>query len=34
LYRIDYDKGEIPFSWQETEKTFHEYSKFGVFIFE
>jgi hypothetical protein len=34
MYRIDYDNGEIPFSWQETEKTFHEYSKFGVFIFE
>ena len=34
MYRIDYDNGEIPFSWQETEKTFHEYTKFGVFIFE
>jgi len=34
LYRIDYDNGILPFSWQKTEKTFHEYGKFGTFIFE
>ena len=34
MYRVDYDNGEVPFSWQETEKTFHEYNKFGLFIFE
>lgn len=33
LYRIDYDNGQVPFSWQKTESTFHEYSKFGTFIF-
>lgn len=34
MYRIDYDNGVIPFVWQATSKTFHEYNKFGVFIFE
>jgi hypothetical protein len=34
MYRIDYDKGEVPFAWQKTTNTFHEYNKFGVFIFE
>jgi hypothetical protein len=35
MYRIDYDNGsEMPFAWQETSKTFHEYNKFGIFIFE
>jgi hypothetical protein len=34
LYRIDYDNGILPYSWQKTEKTFHEYDKFGTFIFE
>lgn len=35
MYRIDYDKGkEMPFAWQKTSKTFHEYKKFGTFIFE
>ena len=33
LYRIDYDNGIVPFSWQKTEKTFHEYKKFGTIIF-
>lgn len=33
LYRIDHDNGEVPFSWQKTETTFHEYNKFGTFIF-
>ncbi len=34
MYRIDYDNGMTTFSWQETEETFHEYKKFGTFIFE
>ncbi len=34
MYRIDYDNGMAAFSWQETGKSFHEYKKFGTFIFE
>jgi hypothetical protein len=34
MYRIDHDKGSIHFSWQKTGRTFHEYNKFGTFIFE
>ena len=34
MYRIDYDNGMTTFSWQKTNKTFHEYKKFGTFIFE
>ena len=35
MYRIDYDKGsEVPFAWQKVTGTFHEYKKFGTFIFE
>ncbi len=34
MYRIDYDNGEVPFAWQKTSGTFHEYNKFGTFIFE
>lgn len=34
MYRIDYDNGQIPFAWQRTTNTFHEYNKFGTFIFE
>jgi len=34
MYRIDYDNGEMPFAWQKTSKTFHEYNKFGIFIFK
>jgi len=34
MYRIDYDNGVMPFAWQKTTKTFHEYNKFGIFIFE
>jgi hypothetical protein len=34
MYRIDYDQGQTTFSWQKTEKTFHDYKKFGTFIFE
>jgi len=34
LYRIDYDNGETLFSWQLTSGNFHEYEKFGSFLFE
>lgn len=34
LYRIDYDKGEATWSWQLTSGNFHEYEKFGNFLFE
>jgi hypothetical protein len=33
MYRIDYDNGEAAFGWQKTEKTFHEYARFGTFVF-
>jgi hypothetical protein len=34
LYRIDHDQGMTTFSWQKTDKTFHDYNKFGTFVFE
>ena len=34
MYRIDYDSGSSHFAWQETNRSFHEYNKFGTFIFE
>lgn len=34
MYRIDYDKGASHFAWQKTSGSFHEYNKFGTFIFE
>jgi hypothetical protein len=34
MYRIDYDNGVMPFVWQKTNRSFHEYNKFGTFIFE
>ena len=34
MYRIDYDQGMTPFSWQVTGPSFHEYDKFGTFVFE
>ncbi|MHA4807991.1 amidohydrolase family protein [Flavitalea flava] len=34
LYRIDYDKGENLWSWNLNSGNFHEYDKFGTFIFE
>jgi hypothetical protein len=35
MYRVDYDhKNVIEWSWQKTQKTFHECSKFGKLIFE
>ncbi|MCX6301457.1 MAG: carbohydrate-binding family 9-like protein [Bacteroidia bacterium] len=34
MYRIDHDSGSVPFAWQKVSGTFHEYKKFGTFIFE
>ncbi len=34
MYRIDYDQGATHFSWRKTSGSFHEYNKFGIFIFE
>jgi len=35
LYRCDYDAGEVDrWEWQPIEKRFHEYQKFGTFVFE
>ncbi len=34
LYRIDYDQEQIPFSWQKTGPSFHDYQNFGTFLFE
>lgn len=34
LYRIDYDKGETLWSWCLNSGNFHEYDKFGTFVFE
>jgi hypothetical protein len=34
MYRIDHDNGALHFAWQKTGRTFHEYNKFGTFIFE
>ena len=34
MYRIDYDNVMKSFSWQKTEKNFHDYTNFGTFIFE
>lgn len=38
LYRIDYDEGYNTWTWQKTSKgkpgNFHEYEKFGTFVFE
>lgn len=35
MYRIDYDSGEFKsWQWQPVNKSFHEYEKYGTFIFE
>jgi len=34
LYRIDYDEGLTPWSWQSYETNFHDYNNFGTFLFE
>ncbi len=34
MYRIDYDSGKFQsWQWQPIEKSFHEYEKFGTFLF-
>ncbi len=33
MYRLDHDKGTTRFSWQKTERNFHEPHNFGTFIF-
>jgi hypothetical protein len=35
LYRLDYDQSKTAvWSWQKTDKTFHEFKKFGKLVFE
>lgn len=34
LYRVDYDTKVSSWSWQKTEKSFHDYKKFGLLMFE
>ncbi len=34
MYRIDYDNGTTYFIWQNVVRSFHEYNKYGTFIFE
>lgn len=34
LYRIDYDHSYATWSWQKTSGSFHEFKKYGTFIFE
>lgn len=34
VYRIDYDEGEAYWSWQPINKSFHEFEKYGTFVFE
>ncbi|MEX0944488.1 MAG: carbohydrate-binding family 9-like protein [Balneolaceae bacterium] len=34
FYRIDYDDGMTPYSWQPFETNFHDYKNFGTVVFE
>ncbi len=34
MYRIDHDSGQISFAWRMVQGTFHDYKRFGTFIFE
>jgi len=34
LYRVDYDSGSSSWSWQLTNKSFHDFEKFGFLEFE
>lgn len=34
LYRVDYDGERAGWSWQLTDKSYHDYAKFGTLIFE
>jgi hypothetical protein len=34
MYRLDYDEGQTRFTWQKTDRNFHEPHNFGTFIFK
>jgi hypothetical protein len=34
FYRIDYDNGSTHWYWQPVRRTFHEFDKFGIIIFD
>ncbi len=34
MYRVDYDNGRTSWSWQLISRGFHDYEKFGAFLFE
>ena len=35
MYRVDYDdNGRFSWSWQQTDRSFHDYKKFGTLVFE
>lgn len=34
MYRIDYDHGQTTFTWRPVSGTFHDYKKYGTFVFE
>lgn len=34
FYRVDYDNGMTPYSWQPYKTNFHDYENFGTLIFE
>ncbi|MFO7923131.1 MAG: carbohydrate-binding family 9-like protein [Bacteroidales bacterium] len=34
IYRLDYDRGTARFTWQKTDRHFHEPHNFGIFVFE
>lgn len=34
MYRLDYDKKSSAWAWQLTRANFHDYEKFGIFIFD
>jgi hypothetical protein len=34
FYRIDYDKGQLGWTWVPVKKTFHDYERFGTIVFK
>ena len=34
MYRIDYDKGVATWAWQPIRTNFHDFERFGTFVFE
>lgn len=34
MYRLDYDKGQTRWEWQPITTNFHDYERFGTFVFE